>query len=206
MQYCSRQGHRPAGSAPGSCRWSAGALHRPKRPGPVRNCRTRQRRCGNVWIRRLKLAGFATVYLCHDNACLPAAARRSPRPSRTFCTRCGATSMRRAEASILAERKASRRTSEVATAEKGETGLDGSDDWAHELFETGSLHSHACMRFASIRIFTLRLPWPRGDNFFPRHLTDPDPPSNTLSWRWDGAAKLRDAPSIADNVAAARCR
>jgi deoxyribodipyrimidine photo-lyase len=66
----------------------------------------------------------------------------------------------------------------------GDTGIDGFDDWARELVTTGYLHNHARMWFASIWIFTLRLPWELGADFFLRHLIDGDPASNTLSWRW----------------------
>jgi deoxyribodipyrimidine photo-lyase len=66
----------------------------------------------------------------------------------------------------------------------GNTGIDGFDDWARELVSTGYLHNHARMWFASIWIFTLRLPWQLGADFFMRHLLDGDPASNTLSWRW----------------------
>jgi deoxyribodipyrimidine photo-lyase len=66
----------------------------------------------------------------------------------------------------------------------GNTGIDGFDDWARELVSTGYLHNHARMWFASIWIFTLRLPWQVGANFFMQHLLDGDPASNTLSWRW----------------------
>ncbi len=67
---------------------------------------------------------------------------------------------------------------------RGETGLAGFDDWARELVATGYLHNHARMWFASIWIFTLRLPWELGADFFLRHLLDGDPASNTLGWRW----------------------
>ena len=40
------------------------------------------------------------------------------------------------------------------------------------------------MWFASIWIFTLKLPWQLGANFFLHHLYDGDSASNTLSWRW----------------------
>ena len=40
------------------------------------------------------------------------------------------------------------------------------------------------MWFASIWIFTLKLPWELGADFFYKNLLDADPASNTLSWRW----------------------
>ncbi|MDQ8188399.1 FAD-binding domain-containing protein [Pelagicoccus sp. SDUM812002] len=64
------------------------------------------------------------------------------------------------------------------------TGIECLDTWSRELVETGYLHNHARMWFASIWVFTLRLPWQLGADFFLRHLLDGDPASNTLSWRW----------------------
>lgn len=72
----------------------------------------------------------------------------------------------------------------VAAAEKGRSGIDCLDAWAEELVETGYLHNHARMWFASIWCFTLGLPWRIGADFFLRHLLDGDPASNTLGWRW----------------------
>lgn len=69
-------------------------------------------------------------------------------------------------------------------ARAGRTGIPGFDDWARELVDTGYLHNHARMWFASIWIFTLRLPWELGAAFFYEHLLDGDAASNTLSWRW----------------------
>ena len=66
----------------------------------------------------------------------------------------------------------------------GRTGIDAMDAWVHELFDTGYLHNHTRMWFASIWIFTLGLPWQLGADFFYRHLLDGDAASNTLSWRW----------------------
>ena len=40
------------------------------------------------------------------------------------------------------------------------------------------------MWFASIWIFTLKLPWQLGAEFFMKHLYDGDAASNTLGWRW----------------------
>jgi len=69
-------------------------------------------------------------------------------------------------------------------ATSGKTGIACFDFWARELVETGYLHNHARMWFASIWVFTLDLPWSLGADFFYRHLLDGDPASNTLSWRW----------------------
>ncbi len=73
---------------------------------------------------------------------------------------------------------------QLSAAEAGETGLACFDAWAQELVETGYLHNHARMWFASVWIFTFKLPWRLGADFFYRHLLDGDPASNTLSWRW----------------------
>lgn len=69
-------------------------------------------------------------------------------------------------------------------AVSGATGIDAFDAWARELIDTGYLHNHARMSFASIWIFTMGLPWELGADFFHRHLLDGDAASNTLSWRW----------------------
>ncbi len=73
---------------------------------------------------------------------------------------------------------------DVARAEAGETGLACFDAWARELAETGYLHNHARMWYASIWIFTFGLPWRLGADVFYRALIDGDPASNTLGWRW----------------------
>lgn len=82
----------------------------------------------------------------------------------------------------------------VETAEAGQTGLDYFDSWAEELVETGYLHNHARMWFASIWIFSLKLPWRLGADFFFRHLLDGDPASNTLGWRWVAGLHTRGKP------------
>ena len=64
------------------------------------------------------------------------------------------------------------------------SGIDCMDAWTRELIDTGYLHNHARMWYASIWIHTLKLPWTLGADFFFRHLLDGDPASNTLSWRW----------------------
>jgi deoxyribodipyrimidine photo-lyase len=66
----------------------------------------------------------------------------------------------------------------------GNTGIEPFDHWVGELKEFGYLHNHARMWFASIWIFTLKLPWSLGAAFFMEHLLDGDVASNTLSWRW----------------------
>ena len=66
------------------------------------------------------------------------------------------------------------------------SGIEPFDGWMRELLTTGWLHNHARMWFASIWIFTLKLPWQLGADVFLSHLIDADPASNTLSWRWVG--------------------
>lgn len=68
--------------------------------------------------------------------------------------------------------------------QQGSLGMACMDDWQAELLETGYLHNHARMWFASIWIFTLGLPWQAGARLFMEHLKDGDPASNSLSWRW----------------------
>ena len=91
----------------------------------------------------------------------------------------------------------------LARAETGQTGLSCFDAWSRELVETGYLHNHARMWFASIWIFTLRLPWRLGADFFLRHLLDGDPASNTLGWRWVAGLHTRGKAyrARADNIA-----
>lgn len=85
----------------------------------------------------------------------------------------------------------------------GQTGIDCFDAWAVELAQTGYLHNHARMWFASIWIFTLNLPWTLGADFFLRHLLDGDPASNTLGWRWVAGLQTRGKTYLArpDNIA-----
>jgi deoxyribodipyrimidine photolyase-like uncharacterized protein len=66
----------------------------------------------------------------------------------------------------------------------GKTEIECFNDWVNELKQRGYLHNHARMWFASIWIFTLKLPWQLGADFFLKHLLDGDVASNTLSWRW----------------------
>jgi len=90
-----------------------------------------------------------------------------------------------------------------SAAVKGQTGIACFDHWCGELRETGYLHNHARMWFASIWIFTLRLPWELGAAFFLDHLSDGDPASNTLSWRWVAGlhTKGKHYLATADNIA-----
>ena len=93
----------------------------------------------------------------------------------------------------------------LAEAESGTTGIEGFDDWARELVETGWMHNHARMWFSSIWIFTLRLPWQLGADFFLRHLVDADAASNTLSWRWVAGLQTKGKTYLATSHNIARC-
>jgi deoxyribodipyrimidine photo-lyase len=92
--------------------------------------------------------------------------------------------------------------SRLQAAEAGQTGIEVFDAFARELVETGYLHNHARMWFASIWIFTLQLPWALGADFFFRHLLDGDPASNTLGWRWVAGLQTKGKHYLArpDNI------
>jgi deoxyribodipyrimidine photo-lyase len=83
------------------------------------------------------------------------------------------------------------------------TGIACFDAWRDELADTGHLHNHARMWFASIWIFSLRLPWPLGAALFLRELLDGDLASNTLSWRWVAGLHTRGKHYLAraENIA-----
>lgn len=100
------------------------------------------------------------------------------------------------------ERNAGLRTA-YSQAVEGRTGIEAFDVWAKELVETGYLHNHARMWFASIWIFTLKLDWRLGADFFLRHLMDGDAASNTLSWRWVAGLHTKGKHYLAraDNIA-----
>jgi deoxyribodipyrimidine photo-lyase len=92
---------------------------------------------------------------------------------------------------------------EYTQAISGRTGIACFDHWSRELAETGYLHNHARMWFASIWIFTLRLPWHLGAAHFLDRLVDADPASNTLSWRWVAGLHTKGKHYLAtsDNIA-----
>tara|TARA_Y100001970_G_scaffold37326_1_gene46105 strand:- start:1323 stop:2459 length:1137 start_codon:yes stop_codon:yes gene_type:complete len=79
----------------------------------------------------------------------------------------------------------------------GETQIECFNDWVKELKENNYLHNHTRMWFASIWIFTLRLPWQKGAEFFMKHLFDGDAASNTLSWRWVAGIQTKGKNYIA---------
>lgn len=68
--------------------------------------------------------------------------------------------------------------------QRGKTGLVCMDEIVRELIETGYLHNHARMWFASFVIHFRKLGWKAGERFFYQHLLDGDPASNALSWQW----------------------
>lgn len=77
--------------------------------------------------------------------------------------------------------------SEMERAERVATGKSGCavmDEFARELIDTGYMHNHARMWWASFWIHQQKLPWVLGAKHFMKHLLDADAASNTLSWRW----------------------
>ncbi len=115
---------------------------------------------------------------------------RRPQVWATYCTGL--------EADLAAVDRDRRLRRDVDRAVNGQTGIACFDAWATELADTGYLHNHARMWFASIWIFTLGLPWRLGADFFLRHLLDGDAASNTLGWRWVAGLHTRGKPYPAD--------
>lgn len=66
----------------------------------------------------------------------------------------------------------------------GQTGLLCVDSWQKELIETGYLHNHIRMYFASYIVHWRHIHWQVGALWFLQHLIDGDPASNNLSWQW----------------------
>jgi deoxyribodipyrimidine photo-lyase len=66
----------------------------------------------------------------------------------------------------------------------GRTGLACMDAFVRELVETGWMHNHARMWFASYVVHFRKVDWRAGARFFYQHLLDGDPASNSLSWQW----------------------
>ena len=87
---------------------------------------------------------------------------------------------------------------------EGRTGLVCMDETVRELVETGYIHNHARMWFASFVVHFRKLGWRAGERFFYRHLLDGDPASNALSWQWVAStfshrAYLFNRENIQDN-------
>ena len=74
--------------------------------------------------------------------------------------------------------------SNYLNAIEGKTNLECFNTWIKELKNNNYLNNHTRMWFASIWIFTLKLPWQLGAELFMKHLYDGDAASNTLGWRW----------------------
>jgi deoxyribodipyrimidine photo-lyase len=94
---------------------------------------------------------------------------------------------------------AGRRTMDGAPAEvtAGRSGSGVMNLFARELLETGYLHNHARMWWASFWVHHCGLPWELGARHFFDHLLDADPASNTLSWRWVAGLQTRGKAYLA---------
>ncbi len=82
----------------------------------------------------------------------------------------------------------------------GNTELSFFNTWVNDLKNNGYLHNHIRMWFASIWVFTLKLPWQLGADFFMQNLLDGDPASNTLSFRWVSGIQTKGKNYIARKV------
>ena len=81
----------------------------------------------------------------------------------------------------------------------GETNIEPYNEWINQLKNTGYLHNHARMWFASIWIHYFGLPWQLGAQLFYDHLLDADIASNTLSWRWVAGLQTAGKKYIANS-------
>ena len=77
------------------------------------------------------------------------------------------------------------------------TNLSFFNNWVNDLKNNGYLHNHIRMWFSSIWIFTLKLPWQLGADFFMQNLLDGDTASNLLSWRWCAGIQTKGKNYIA---------
>ena len=64
------------------------------------------------------------------------------------------------------------------------TGLACIDAFTGDLLDTGYVHNHARMYFASYVVHHRRVRWQAGARLYLAHLLDADPSSNNLSWQW----------------------
>ena len=87
----------------------------------------------------------------------------------------------------------------ITEALNGETRIACFNDWVKELKQFNYLHNHTRMWFASIWIFTLKLPWQKGAELFLKYLLDGDAASNTLSWRWVGGLQTKGKNYLAQS-------
>jgi len=67
---------------------------------------------------------------------------------------------------------------------QGNTGLACMDAFVHELLNTGYMHNHARMWFASYVVHHLKIDWREAADWFESKLLDGDLASNHLSWQW----------------------
>ena len=82
---------------------------------------------------------------------------------------------------------------------EGKTKIECFNTWVNELKNHNYLHNHTRMWFASIWIFTLKLPWQKGAEFFLKHLYDGDAASNTLGWRWVAGIQTKGKNYVAQS-------
>ncbi len=93
----------------------------------------------------------------------------------------------------------------AAVVAAGRSGVAVMDHFARELVETGYLHNHVRMWFASFWVHVERLPWELGAAFFFDHLMDADAASNTLSWRWVAGRQTQGKTYLVRRANIERC-
>ena len=71
-----------------------------------------------------------------------------------------------------------------AAVKQAHTGLPCMDGFIKDLLDTGYMHNHARMWFASYVVHHLKMDWHEAADWFEAHLLDGDFASNHLSWQW----------------------
>lgn len=67
---------------------------------------------------------------------------------------------------------------------EGETGLACMDEFVRDLLQTGYVHNHARMWFASYVVHHRKIDWRKAADWYYGELLDGDRASNHLSWQW----------------------
>ena len=78
------------------------------------------------------------------------------------------------------------------SAVSGNTGIELFDNWIQRLKESGSLNLQEAKCFASLWIYSLKLPWSLGADLFCRYSLDTDLAVHLINWRLVAGSQVKD--------------